>query len=366
MISRTCLSWILAGCLPSAVLAQGTPRAESIPPDPLELAASRVAGAPSAVNRPDALELLRRAHTNLALRGGTRGYDLKVSFTVNSGGQTAQDGDWQMEDMFDPGVGSRWTAMGPGGYRITRIRTKDGMLYGDETAAYVPLRLQEARATLFDPLPSADGLDRASVRTTTASYNGMELTCLLTGPRADARAGGGRLWNEAEHCIDPQSGLLATASQVPGRYFAYDYSDARRFDGHVLPSKVVVSEGGKSVTTISVDSVSALDSPDPNLFVPTEAMKAKGRPIVLGGAHKITRAAAPGTPPAGSAPDAVCVFGVMTPEGQLMEAHSLQPSDPNSAAAVEAARQTVYQRPPLGVEPQQYFLFIVERFGVSK
>lgn len=366
MISKARLCWIVAGCLPSVALTQGMPRPASIPADPLELASSRVAAAPSTANRDDALALLRRARANYALRAGARAYDLKVSFTVNSGGQTAADGDWQMEDMFDPGLGSRWTAKGPGGNTITRIHTQDRMLYGDETAAYVPLRLQEVRAALLGPLPLADGLGRASIRTTTASYAGMELTCLLIGPRVDTKVSGGRHWNEAEGCIDAQSGLLATASQIPGRYFAYDYSSARRFDGHVLPNKVIVTEGGKTVTTISVDSLTALDSPDPNLFVPTAAMRARGRPIVLAGAHKITRAAPPGASPAGATPDAVCVFGVMTPDGQLMEAHSLQPSDPNSAAAVQAARQTTYQRPPVGVEPQQYFLFIVERFGASR
>lgn len=366
MISRTSLLWILAGCLPAAALAQGTSRTPAIPADPLELASTQVAAAPSASNRSGALQILGRARTNYALRGGARAYDLKTSFTVNSGGQTAGDGEWQMEDMYDPNLGGRWTAKGPNGYTITRIRTKDGLLYGDDTASYVPLRLQEVRATLFDPLPAVESLGRASIRTTTASYNGMELSCVLTGPRADAKLSGGRHWNEAEACIDSQSGFLVTASQVPGRYFAYDYSNARRLDGRVLPNKVVVTEGGKTVTTISVDSLSALDAADSSLFVPTAEMKAKGRPIVLGGARKIMRAAEQGTPPAGAAADAVCVFGVMTPEGQLMEAHSLQPSDPNSAAAVQAAQQTAYQRPPLGAEPQQYFLFFVERFRSSQ
>lgn len=365
MISKGCLWLVLAGGLPSmvlaqgAALAQGTAQAAVIPGDPLELAAVPVA-AQSPAGRTTALELLGRARRSYALRGGGSAYDLKISFTVNSGGQTQYDGDWKMEDMFDPSLGSRWTATGPGGFAITRIRTKDGTLYGEETASYVPLRLQEARATLFDPLPSEESLNRGSIRRLTASFNGTQLTCFLTGP-PKGNASGPRRWNEGEECIDPQAGLLVTHSQVPGRYFAYDYTNARRFDGRVLPGKVIVTEGGKTVTTISVDSLTALDNPDPGLFTPSDEMKAKGRPTALAGARKLMR-----TETGGAAAGIVCVFGVITADGQLMEAHSLQPSDPNSRAAVEAAVQSTFAQPPLGAEPQQHFVFIVERFGSSQ
>ena len=35
----------------------------------------------------------------------------------------------------------------------------------------------------------------------------------------------------------------------------------------------------------------------------------------------------------------VCVFGMVTPSGHLVEAHALQPADPNSQAAVEDAKK---------------------------
>lgn len=359
MISKSWLWWILA---PSVALAQGALRPGAIPADPLELAAGPVAAAQPAAHTA-ALQLLGRARGNYALRSAGRAfsgqaYDIKVAFTVNSGGQTAHDGAWQMEDMFDPRLGFRWTATGPDGYSITRIRAQDGMLYGDETGSYVPLRLQEARAALFDPIPHQDSLGRASVRTSTAEFNGAQLTCvLLSGQAKDAKASGGRRWNEAEECIDPQTGLLATHSPVPGRYFAYDYKDARRFDGRVLPDQVTVTEGGKTVTTISVQSLTALDNADPSLFAPTAEMKANGRPIALGGARKMD-----GPPGQGAAGGPVCVFGVVTSAGELMEAHSLQPSSPNSGAAVAAAQQMTFSRPPLGVPAQQYFVYIMERF----
>src|SRR5581483_4661035 len=152
--------------------------------------------------------------------------DLKVSFTVDSGGQTAYDGAWKMEDVFDPKLGLRWTAQGPASYGITRI-SANGKTYGEDTASYVPLRLQEARAALFDPIPSAANLNRAVIRTSTATFNGLQLTCvLLAGSGRAATANTGRQWDETEECIDPASGRLQVHSQVPGRYYSYDYTDA--------------------------------------------------------------------------------------------------------------------------------------------
>jgi hypothetical protein len=160
--------------------------------------------------------------------------------------------------------------------------------------------------------------------------------------------------------------LLQTHSQVPGRYYAYDYSNAPRLAGHVLPRRVTVTEAGKTVTEISVDSLTELPAADPTLFVPTEEMKARGRAIAMTGAQKISRIAGRGPLAAGATARAVCVFGVVTPSGQLVEAHSLQPSDPNSQAAVEDAEQINFFPTPPGAHPQQHFVFIIEMFVSSK
>jgi hypothetical protein len=63
----------------------------------------------------------------------------------------------------------------------------------------------------------------------------------------------------------------------------------------------------------------------------------------------------------------VCVFGIVTPSGQLVEAHSLQPSDPNSQAAVDDAKlidfspSTAVGSLP-GAPPRQHFVFVIEKF----
>jgi hypothetical protein len=348
-----------------AAFGQDSHRTARIPDDPLEIATGQIQSAAVTGSRAAMLSLVERARGNYALRGAGQAYDLKVRFTVDSGGRTQYDGVWEMEDTFDPKLGLRWTAKGPGGYSVTRIST-NGMLYGDDPSDYIPLRLHEARAALFDPMPSAQNAGRASMRTTTGLYHGTSLTCILLSDSVSAvDATAGRRWDETEECIDPQSGRLQTHSQVPGRYYAYEYGSGPQLAGRVLPSKVTVTEAGKTITTITVESVTQHLPTDASLFVPTDAMRARGRAALLSGAQKISRVFG-----SASSADAhtVCVFGVVTPSGQLVEAHSLQPSDPNSDTAVAAVTQMSFARPAgPGSQPQQHFVFIIGRFvGVGQ
>ncbi len=362
MSYKSVLLWIVASGLPVASVAQNP---AAIPRDPLELVTGQASAVDSA-GRADVLRLLEHARSTYELRKAGRAYDLKVTFKVNSGGQTEHDGAWQMEDVFDPRLGLRWTAKASDGYAITRISQK-GLMYGEETASYVPLRLHEARAALFDPLPSPEGVNLGSIRTTTVIYHDAPLTCILLSAAGNGlpEPASGRRWDEAEECIDPQSELLRTHSPVPGRYFAYEYSDASQPGDRALPRKVVVTEGGRPVTTISVESLTEIASADASLFLPTGETKANGRPIAMGEARKISRNF--GTAPTAGAGQTVCVFGVVTSSGQLMEAHSLQPSNPNSAAAVAAAKQMSFARSPVpGEPPQQYFVFIIGKFAVAQ
>jgi hypothetical protein len=59
----------------------------------------------------------------------------------------------------------------------------------------------------------------------------------------------------------------------------------------------------------------------------------------------------------------VCIFGLVGSTGQLVEAHSLQPSDPNSQAALEDAKGIDFA-PTIapGTAPRQHFVFVIEKF----
>jgi len=366
MMFKTML-WLIA--IGGAALA--APRRDAgstvpVPGDPLELVTGPAHAVKSSGRRNVVVQLLDRARNNYALRRGGQGYDLKVSFTVDSGGQTEHDGSWKMEDIFDPKQGHRWTAEASDSYAIIRI-SSHGAFYGDEPASHVPLRLQEVRAALFDSIPPSENVARAAIRKSNVVVNGASLTCVLLSVARNVPSGTpGRRWDESEECFDPESGLLRTHSQVPGRYYSYDYTNAPRLADHVLPRKVIVTEAGRTVTTISVDSLTPLPAADPSLFVPTEEMKARGRAITMARAQKIWQASGAGASAPGQPAHVVCVFGVVTPAGELVEAHSLQPSDPNSQAAVEAARQMSYSYPgPLALRPQQHFVFVIQEFVSS-
>lgn len=365
MASGCMLRSIAAGALSLAAFGQKTMGTAPLTGDTLELVTGQIRAVRTAESRTAATRLLDRARNNYALRSAGPGYDLKIGFTVDSGGQTEHDGAWTMEDVFDPKQGLRWTAQAEDSYSITRI-SANGMRYGEDTASYVPLRLQEVRAALFDPLPSSEWVAHASIRKSTATFNGAPVTCILLSGSKNTGNARGRRWDETEDCIDPQSGLLQTHSQVPGHYYSYEYTGAQQIDGHVLPRKVTVTEAGKTVTVISLDSQTDLPAADPGLFVPTDEMKARGRAIEMAGAEKIWHDFGRGPLAPGAMAHIVCVFGVVTPSGQLVEAHSLQPSDPYSSAAVEAAKHMSFSRPPLGNQPQQHFVFVVERFVSSR
>jgi hypothetical protein len=366
MVSKT-IWWLLAGGGVSlAALGQNTPRMAPVPSDPLELVTGQVQVAATRTDREAALQLLARARDNYALRSAGLGYDLKVSFSVNSGGETEYDGAWVMEDIFDPSQGLHWTAK-TAGYAVAQISSKK-MFYREATASTVPLRLHEARAALFDPIVALGKGNRDLVRTSTATFQGAQLVCvLISAPGSDAIRRPGRSWKETEECIDPQSGLLRVHSQVPGRYYAYDYTNGPTLGNHVLPRQVIVTEAGKTVSAISVDSLKELPAADASLFQPSEAMKAAGRPITLAGAEKISRVFDPGPFTSSEIFQPVCVFGLVTAAGQLVEAHSLQPSDPNSEAAVEAAKRLNFSHPaPPGARPQQHFVFVIESFVAAQ
>jgi hypothetical protein len=272
-----------------------------------------------------------------------------------------------MEDTYDPQQGLRWTAKNGTAFSTTQIASGD-MFYGEGTSDYIPLRLQEARAALFDPIPTVAHVERGAIRTSNAFFNGAQVTCILLARSNAANASTpGRLWEETVECIDPKSGLLQVHSQIPGRYYSYDYSDAPQIAGRVLPRKVTVTEAGKVVSQITVRSIEENPGVSSSLFVPTEEMKARGPSVAMVGAQKITRIVGKTPVDPGATIHPVCVFGLVTPSGELVEAHSLQPSDPNSQAAVDAAKQINFSNPaPIVARPQQHFVFIIERFVSSQ
>ena len=316
-------SILWGGAAAVTVFGQTVPRVAPVPPDPLELATGPIQFASSPDSREAALQLLGRARDQFALRSNGQAYDLKVSFSVNSLGRTNHDGAWQMEDVFVPKQGHRWTATSASGYTTTSIAV-GGKIYGDEALSAVPLRLLEARGVLFDPLQSPAYADQGSIRTATATFRNATLTCLLLSrSKNNSHPASGRDWEETEECIEPQSGLLEVHSEVPGRYAVYDYSDTPQLNGHKLPRSVTIMEGGRVVSKVTVESLGGVSAPDPSLFVPTDEMKARGEAVAMTSATKITRVHGQSASTSGTTLRTVCVLGLVTASGHLVEAHAL-------------------------------------------
>ena len=191
MVSKGMLRLIMAGALSLAALGQSTPRMAPIPGDPLELVSGQIQAVDTPESRDAVLLLLARARDSYSLRNAGSAYDLKVTFTVDSGGQTEYDGVWKMEDVFDPQQGLHWTAKAAAGFSTTRISAKS-MFYEEGTASTIPLRLHEARAALFDPIPSSENVVRAQIRTSSAVLHGakgLPVFCSRPGSAVSATPG---------------------------------------------------------------------------------------------------------------------------------------------------------------------------------
>jgi hypothetical protein len=349
---RGLLSILLA--LPLAALGQKAPVAVPVPHDPLEL----VTGSAEPLEGPErdaANQLLVRAREVYLPRGAGAPVAIRYTFTVSSGGTTEHDGKWEVEEVSSPPANRRWTAKASDGYQITQI-SADAMAFGEGTVTSIPLRFHEARAMLFDPIAIV------AQRRADAAYNGKKVTCLLNGAVETVPTVSGRRWDEAETCIDAETGLMVTNSAVPGRYTLYDYTDASKVGKFVLPSKITVTEAGKVVNEIHVESLAEIPEPDKELFTATKEMKWG---VTMVAQQKVFVNGEKSFPPAGAI-QPVVVYGLLAPSGDLLEAHSLQPDDPNSKAALDHVKTMKYFGPSVGAEHSQHFVFVYVKFAAPR
>jgi hypothetical protein len=357
---RTLLLIALAALLPAPALSQSKFQTTPIPSDPFELATGPIEVVDSPEERVNLRRLFEHARHNYQIQSAGQGFELKVSFLVDSEGQMQYDGMWNLDETFRPGLGRRWTATAAAGYSTTRLDV-NGLHYADGSADLIPLALHEARGALLGPMGETETLDHQLIRTATATLEGTPLTCILHSDLGVTPAEGeGRGWKETEECIDSQSGLLHMRSLVPGRYEIFDYTDAAEFHGHILPRKVTITEAGKPVIKLQVESLKDIAAPDPALFAITETMKSTGPATILAGAKRFS--IFHDRPRPNMVLHPVVVFGLLTPEGKILDAHSLQPSDPHSEEAVQAAAKLGFHdsTPPGGTPMQREVAVIVE------
>lgn len=294
---------------------------KSLPPpaaphDPLELVAGGAQPVQNAEQRQAAVNLLETAHALSNVRA--QPYDLKTTFT--SSGSSASDGAWSLEDTSPSRGLYRWTAQGPGYSAINLYINK--VLYSNQPATAVPLRLAQVRTAIF--FMYAPVGPRASIRTATGVLNGAGFKCILVNRGMHAKAEpGGRGWDEVESCIDPASGLLTTDSPVPSLYILYDYSNALHFHGKIIPGKFTITEAGHPVIQARVESVADPAKADPALFEPN-GLNQVGVGALMTPPWRV-RSFVPSPNGAGTqmTTQAVALHGMLSPQGVLSETEIL-------------------------------------------
>lgn len=352
------LTGFAQGGSPSAPLNPG-PTAP-IPSDPHEIATgeTQVALAPS--ERSSVLALIERAREKSDLTfAGSAAFALDVSFDASSQTQSSAPSSGKIQETWLDPQHWQWTAQ-LGGYSQTRLFL-DGKAYDENVTSPLPLRLQMARDAIFWPAPAAG---RLLVRTTSASWDGKNVTCVLTSGGGSTDATPGRRWVESEWCIDPQSGLLQIFSLVPGLYAVYDYDSALKFQGRVLPRQITVYENGNTVLHVRLERVRAANAKDSGPMSPTEQTKANGPKNIV---EEPVRLQLFGNPPPGadnSVIQPVYVHALLGPNEQVLEAETLQnPSPTLVQAAIERAKILVPNSLPPNAPNYQREVFLNLEFN---
>lgn len=328
-----------------------------VPSDPLELVTGDAQPVQDAEQRAAATHLLTRARALSNVRA--HAYDLKTSF-ISSG---SSEGSWSLEDTSPGREIYRWTAQGPS-YSVISLYS-DQLVYSNQPAGAMPLRLAQVRTAIFFVYPAAGPY--ASLRTAAGSLNGAAVSCVLVSHAPHNKsATGGRRWEESEYCIDPKTGLLLSYSPVPGMYVAYDYASAFHFHDTVIPGKFTITQAGQTVVEARTESVTDPGNLDPALFQPAGLEKIGTGPLMSHPWRVRTRISS-GSGGSNRALQVVVLDGMVTREGQLGEVQVLASSNAalNQAAQEEAARWKNWESPEdtqPGATPQSHEVFFTVEF----
>ncbi|MGC9951734.1 MAG: hypothetical protein ABSF64_35745 [Bryobacteraceae bacterium] len=331
-----------------------------VPNDPLELVTGDAQPVQNAEQRAVATGLLKKARDATNVRAYA--YDLKTTF-VSSG---ASEGAWSLEDTSPSRGVYRWTAQGPS-YSATNLYSNE-LLYGNQAAGTMPLRLAQVRAAIFFAYQEFGPY--ATLRTATGSLNGAEVSCVLVSHSGlNNLPAGARRWEESEYCMDSKSGVLMRYSPVPGVFVSYDYTNAFHFHDKAIPGKFTITIGGQSVAEARTESVKDPGAMDPALFQPAGLEKI-GVGSLMTRPWKI-RTTASGSGNTQGALQFVVLDGMVTPDGQMGEVQVVASSNAalNQSALDKAAAfrgwQTAEDAQP-GATPLSHEVFFTVQFVPSE
>jgi hypothetical protein len=304
-----------------------------VPDDPLELVTRDARQIQSAEERASTLDLLQQGHQRSNVR--LHPYHLKASFT--SFGLSSSDGRWILEDI-SPGPGIyRWTAEGPSFSGVFLNANK--LMSSNRPAGAMPLRLAQVRDAMWNTYAPEIG-PYATLRVANGYLNGVELRCVLVAHgiyRKDPPPfSSGRSFDEAEYCVNPQSGLLETYSPYAGLYVRYDYANGLHFHEQILPDGFTITQRGKTVIEAKIESVAEPPPPNSNLFEPAGLKPlGVGQPIVPMRIHGFQMSELLSQSDIGQV---VVVHGMVSADGRLTEVEVLASTNVGlDQAAIEHA-----------------------------
>ncbi len=319
-----------------------------VPYDPMEAVTGNTQLAQTSEERAAALDLLEKAHrlSNVRLHA----YDLKTSFT--SYGLSSSDGRWILEDM-SPGPNVyRWTAQGPS-FSGTFLNA-DKLLSSNQPGGAMPLRLAQVRDAMWGAYSPAIG-PYATLRVSNAYSNGAALHCILVAHgmygNSQPQFSSGRSFDEAEYCVNPQTGLLETYSPYAGVYVRYDYASGLHFHEQIIPSGFTITEHGKIVIEAKTESVEDAPPKNSGLFEsaglsPLGVGQVIVMPMMVHGLQSSESLD-------GSAPgQVVVVHGMVSPDGHLTEVEVLASTNQSlDQAAVDHAMKAPSLHLGAGTQP---------------
>ena len=362
------LAGLFFGCFFQSVLAGQTPARldaplrsgatqitePAVPPDRLELVLGDAQLITDPNERAETVRLVTsaRRHSNVRVQP----YDLKTSFTALGAGSS--DGNWELQDTSPSANMYRWVAQGPGYSAVHLYLNK--VLYSDRTSDILPLRLAQVRGAIFFTQPGLG--PRATIRRSTGSLDGVELTCVLVAHRMMGRpVSGGRSWDDAEYCVDAKSNTIVTYSPIPGEYIRYDYASGIQFHDTLIPGKFTITQAGQTVVDARTVSVSD-PVKDPAAFQPAGLNTVGTGPAMSPPWHYHANAPVP-SGISGDQEQVVVVHGMQSPKGRLSDIELVASSN---AALNDSALQyaSKWKAGPMGwvvepgTKPQSHEVFL--------
>jgi len=319
-----------------------------VPYDAMEMVTGGARLVESGEERAEIIDMLVKARRLSNVR--MHPYDLKTSFV--SYGSSSSDGQWILEDVSPSGNLYRWTAQGPSFSGIFLAANK--LVSSNQPGGAMPLRLAQVRDAMWDVYSPGIG-PHATLRVADGDLNGASLRCILVAHgilgKKQPEFASGRSFDEAEYCVNPETGLLETYSPYAGLYIRYDYANALHFHEAILPDGFTITERGKTVIEAKTDSVEDAPPPNSNLFEPS-GLNPLGVGQVIQGPMRVRGFEMIQSLGASSAGQVVVLHGMVSPNGHLSEVEVLASTDPSlEGAAIDHANKAQALQMDADVQP---------------